>query len=192
MPSPPLSPTPRRWRPGNTGPEPAFARLLTTYDSSGSEDGRVYPGFRSAPDTPRQRQTSDDAAFSPLHREETDESDEQDISAFLTAPSSPAKAESVSTPLRPPPEIKTTSPSPQRPGQPGSPTPSSHDRGRLSPLPFPVRTAIVAELPRAPAKKSVGVQRETSTKSNLRGPRQRESGRIMIYIRADRYRAPIS
>lgn len=111
MPTPPLSPSPRRWRSSSDDePHPDFAALLSSFDdrpaqSTSTEDRREW----------RERS----------HSSASD--DEEKEVEFLTAPGSPARS--------PIPEIRTTSPSPRRPERSGSPS-SSTDRS-LSPLPAP-------------------------------------------------------
>ena len=90
MPSPPISPTPRRWRsPGTDEPHPDYAALLSSFDvtpetTQGEESGEVSWRRPMVP-TPTEDERS---------------------SVFLSAPGSP---------LSQVPEIRTTSPSPQRP-----------------------------------------------------------------------------
>lgn len=89
MPSPPISPTPRRWRsPGTDEPHPDYAALLSSFDHNPDmtlHEDIGHPDWRSGG---------------------TATSSEPEQSAeFLSAPGSPQRLV---------PEIRTTSPSPQR------------------------------------------------------------------------------
>jgi len=109
MPSPPISPTPRRWRsPATDEPHPDYAALLFTFDQP-----EVTLGDEAAGDGPGNE------TFGVA-------SDNGRSADFLSAPGSPN---------RPLPEIRTTSPSPQRPLL--SRSSSSSDTVDLSPLPSP-------------------------------------------------------
>jgi hypothetical protein len=133
--SPPLSPTPRRVD------HPDFAALLSSWD--GSSEDRGFPGWR----TPR---------ASPSRSDDRDRRDESEVDSFLTAPASPAQRSESSSVA---PEIRTTSPSPQRPGGGGgaSPAPSfKSSEGRLSPLmPPPSRGMLFNDAP-APTHARMG------------------------------------
>jgi hypothetical protein len=138
--SPPLSPTPRRVD------HPDFAALLSSWDGSSEEQERGFPGWR----TPR---------ASPSRSEDRDRRDESEVESFLAAPVSPAQRSKSSSGA---PEIRTTSPSPQRPGGGGgaSPAPSfKSSEGRLSPLmPPPSRGMLFSDAP-APTYARLGLTR---------------------------------
>ncbi|WVQ95510.1 hypothetical protein IAU59_002607 [Kwoniella sp. CBS 9459] len=137
--SPPLSPSPRRWRGTSEQPHPAFAALLSSFETtsaSGQSD-------RSAPDWATARGRTDDEASNDNDNDNGnntgrygDEEDEAEVE-FLTATQSPdrSRANMGSEAGSRTPEIRTTSPSPQRPVLPSSPVMSSPllppDRGQL-------------------------------------------------------------
>ncbi|WVQ86046.1 hypothetical protein IAT38_008214 [Cryptococcus sp. DSM 104549] len=142
MPTPPLSPTPRRWRSSPDNPHPDFAALLSTF-----EPGSTAPPTAPAPATeadsrssapswatPKSRHT----AASSSHRDEDDE----DAVEYMTATESEHKARSTastSVSRARTPEIRTTSPSPQRP------VPSARSDMSLSPLMPPSRSQLFGD-----------------------------------------------
>ena len=131
MPSPPISPTPRRWRSNfGSGPEERFSALLDSFEST-SGQGVFNPA--AVPLPPSQAQSEDDSQRS-----------------YATAPGSPQRS-ALSTPA---PEIRTTSPSPQRHppganepgayGMSGDASPPGSSRS-LSPLLAPSRNQLFDE-----------------------------------------------
>ncbi|WVF67946.1 hypothetical protein IAT40_002708 [Kwoniella sp. CBS 6097] len=113
--SPPLSPSPRRWRGTSEQPHPAFAALLSSFETtstSGHSD-------RSAPDWATARGQTDDERSTGNgngNDRRVDEDDEAEVE-FLTATQSPDQLRTNigSQAGSRTPEIRTTSPSPQRP-----------------------------------------------------------------------------
>jgi hypothetical protein len=114
MPSPPISPTPRRWRSSGTDePHPDYAALLSSFDR------------------PPETTSIEESGSSPWRRgANVTSTDDDPSSEFLSAPGSPQRLV---------PEIKTTSPSPQRPIYTRESSQSS-DMGS-SPLPSPPNRA---------------------------------------------------
>ena len=168
MPSPPISPTPRRWRsPLSSEPHPDYAALLSTFDGSSSSEGstRGFPGWRSAPESPSRNVRS--RASSAEGSERRDVEEDTEAEGYLTAPVSPEKSSTARTP-----EIRTTPPTPQRAGQPASPTFSARStEGRLSPLPLPPpRGELFGEDPASTAGRS-GLNRGDEPSGNDSGPR---------------------
>ncbi|OCF45693.1 hypothetical protein I317_00596 [Kwoniella heveanensis CBS 569] len=131
--SPPLSPSPRRWRGTSDQPHPAFAALLSSFETtstSGHSD-------RSAPDWATARGQTDDEQLSNNARERGGDEDDEAEVEFLTATQSPDQSRTMigSEAGNRTPEIRTTSPSPQRQVLPSSSVFSSPllppDRGQL-------------------------------------------------------------
>ena len=101
MPSPPLSPTPMRWRSSQSEAHPDFAALL-------SFDIPVAPTDSTTSPNPSPSNAQEDHAepSGPTTDHSSSVAQKEAQSEFLTAPGSPVKSV---------PEIRTTSPSPARP-----------------------------------------------------------------------------
>ncbi|WWC65105.1 uncharacterized protein I303_107719 [Kwoniella dejecticola CBS 10117] len=125
MPSPPLSPTPRRWRSSPDQPHPDFAALLSSFEQP----------TPSSPNSPKPKSENESlpewATPRGILSEEEDQKDEDEVE-FLTATASTSG---------PNPEIRTTSPSPQRPAA----TSRAAELGLDSPLLPPNRGRLFGE-----------------------------------------------
>ena len=132
----PLSPTPTRFR-SPSEPHPDFAALLSSFESGSQTAASEHGGQRSG----RQESTPHSSSGGGT---ETD---------YLTAPGSPT---------RDVPEIRTTSPTPLRPGLTASPALSSSkstSEGRLSPLPTPpLRGRLFGDQPGSTDGRFLGVR----------------------------------
>nr|XP_019051135.1 hypothetical protein I302_01584 [Kwoniella bestiolae CBS 10118]OCF30065.1 hypothetical protein I302_01584 [Kwoniella bestiolae CBS 10118] len=134
MPSPPISPTPRRWRSSPDQPHPDFAALLSTFEPSSSLSAPHSPSsedHRSVPEwaTPR-------GILSDDNENDHDEAEVENLTATAGDTSSATINPDVDI------EIRTTSPSPQRPSA-SSRIHSSSDLG--SPLLPPNRGQLFGE-----------------------------------------------
>lgn len=138
MPSPPLSPTPRRWQSPDSGSTPEFAALLSSFDATTSSDRQEYFNTRQ----------------SPTHSD--DEADE--VEGFLSThqPLGPGIRTTSPSPQR-----RLDSPNRSEEGR-VSPLPSPPDLGRLTGT-SAENTAAVSGLTRGLSLKgSVGGPRERS------------------------------
>lgn len=171
--TPPLSPVPQRWRPSSLEDDPHldFASLLQSFDTQPSPTHIPLP--ISTTTTPTSSRSGNDGErlrgflYSP-----SEESDEREVE-YLTAPGTPARRV---------PEIRTTSPSPQRPimgfspGRPSSPSASSNssDTRSSSPLPGPPsRGQMFNETTNTGAR--LGLTRTIGNRGSLTGPRGQPS-----------------
>jgi hypothetical protein len=142
MPSPPpLSPTPRR------ADNSEFSALLSSWGSN--DERRGFPSWRSSV----QRAGG-----------HNDSEEEREVDDFLTAPDSSQKGNNTT------PQIRTTSPSPRRPGAADSPAASLRSsEGRLSPLmPPPSRGQLFSETP-TPTFARSGLTKPHGTMTGSRG-----------------------
>lgn len=160
MPSPPLSPSPRRWRPLSEEPHPDFAALLSSFEvgpSQSEEGARSVHHGRNDPDTTDQPSTTHLAPLGSI--------------------ATPGRA--VITP-----EIRTISPSPERP-EPShhhSPVGSARSSQRsASPLVPPQRGRLFGDAPEATAGSS-GLSREGGA-GGIVGPRIPSHSTYSLFIR---------
>ncbi|KAK6906657.1 hypothetical protein I203_100644 [Kwoniella mangroviensis CBS 8507] len=127
MPSPPISPTPRRWRSSPDQPHPDFAALLSTFEQPSSSSSAPHSP-NSVPEwaTPRGVLSDDN------------DNDEAEVE-YLTATAGDTSTATINPDIDI--EIRTTSPSPQRPA--GSTRQQHSDLG--SPLLPPNRGQLFGE-----------------------------------------------
>ncbi|WWD20657.1 hypothetical protein CI109_105133 [Kwoniella shandongensis] len=145
--TPPISPTPRRWRSPTQEPLPEFAALLSSFEGeTASDESSSRGGSMPRWATPHGRTEDEDQAT------RRDEEEEAEVDSFLTAASSIDDRA---------PEIRTTSPSPKRAGT---------DRS-LSPLLPPNRGQLFGEDADTTIGRS-GLSRTTGSRGSLMGPRE--------------------
>lgn len=97
MPDPPLSPTPRRWRPSSDSPHPDFASLLSTFETTSipGESKNLTPVWTTPKTASSKHSLNNGKEEEPVEAEYTTASKHADVESDL-------------------PDIRTTSPSPQK------------------------------------------------------------------------------
>ncbi|TYJ54390.1 hypothetical protein B9479_004978 [Cryptococcus floricola] len=132
---PPLSPTPRRWRANTGSPHPDIASLLNTYEQGGNSATITLPPLPPSESSYTQSSGSSNwatpktSATRRTLEQRGDEEDEAEVEYMTTSDSLE----------RDTPDIRTTSPSPQRPLE------SYRSDATLSPLLAPSRGRLFGE-----------------------------------------------